>query len=176
MPIWDVLCNIETRKISVNKDIRSAAPPPSLFPTPPPILPRSGTVKSEGSGYEDDAGIGRIPSQKEGKEMGSGKDFIAKSDNPDNLFMEDVRHRTQCHGLEQISNIVVCRFWQRSLIIWGSRLCVHGSPNMSRGSCGWQRVTRRSTLVRQASDTLAHPLNFPIIMNMGDAWVVGCRL
>lgn len=91
MPIWDVLCNIETRKISVHKDIGSAPPPPSLFPTPPPIIPRSGTVRSDGSGYDEDTGIGRAPSQKESKEPG-GRDFVAKSDNPDNLFMEDVSH------------------------------------------------------------------------------------
>lgn len=90
MPIWDVLCNIETGKISVNKDIRTAAPPPSLFPSPPQIIPRSGTIRSDGSGFEDDAGIGRPPGQKEGKDT-AGRDFVAKSDNPDNLFMEDVR-------------------------------------------------------------------------------------
>jgi len=87
MPIWDLLCNIETGKVTVNKDIRPAGPPPSLFPAPPSLLPRTGTVRSE-STFEDDAPQGVAPApRKEAKD----KEFVAKTDNPDNLFMEDVR-------------------------------------------------------------------------------------
>ncbi|KAF8524403.1 spindle pole body interacting protein [Hysterangium stoloniferum] len=87
MPIWDVLCNIESGKITVHKDIRAAAPPPSLFPSPPPVIPRSGTIRSEQTAFDDEATVGR----KESKDGGGGsRDFIAKSDNLDNVFMEDV--------------------------------------------------------------------------------------
>ncbi|KAF8586594.1 spindle pole body interacting protein [Ramaria rubella] len=104
MPIWDVLCNIETGKISVNKDIRPAPPPPSLFPSPPPITPRSGTIKSDSS-LDDEPVLGRAPAasmQKESKDAAGAKDFVAKSDNPDNLFMEDIISAISYHFGESL--------------------------------------------------------------------------
>ncbi|GJJ15121.1 hypothetical protein Clacol_009396 [Clathrus columnatus] len=90
MPIWDVLCDINTGKITISKDIRPVAPPPSLFPSPPPIVPRSGTVRSDSSGYDDEI----VPLRRESN---TGKEFVAKSDHPDNLFMEDILSAISCH-------------------------------------------------------------------------------
>lgn len=85
MPIWDVLCNIDTGKITVSKDLRPVAPPPSLFPSPPPIIPRSGTVRSDSSGHDDEV----VPPRKES--ASGAKEFNARNDHPDNIFMEEVR-------------------------------------------------------------------------------------
>ncbi|KAF8312109.1 spindle pole body interacting protein [Clavulina sp. PMI_390] len=48
-PGWDILCNIETGKITVNKDIRSPTANASLFPQPPgmPRQPSTGAVGSD---------------------------------------------------------------------------------------------------------------------------------
>ncbi|KIJ32139.1 hypothetical protein M422DRAFT_783555 [Sphaerobolus stellatus SS14] len=97
MPIWDVLCNLETGKITVNKDIRPAGPPPSLFPSPPPLLPRSGTIRSD-STLEDDNGITPTISTNPRKE----NNFVSKSDNPDNLFMEDILSAISLHYGESL--------------------------------------------------------------------------
>lgn len=105
MPIWDVLCNIETGKITVNKDIRPAGPPPSLFPSPPPLIPRSGTIRSDSTAFEEELAAPRRESQD--------KEFIAKSDNPDNLFMEDIASAISMHFGENLIRLRFTEYAQR---------------------------------------------------------------
>ena len=84
MPVWDVLCNIETGKVTVHKDIRPPATSASSFPQPPSIS-RSGSTIPNNSDDE----IGKSAVANNGV-IGRGE-FVAKADNADNLFMEDVR-------------------------------------------------------------------------------------
>ena len=81
-----VLCNSRlAEKITVDQDILPAGPLSSLFPSPPPLLSRSGTIRP-GSALEDNGAVTpTLPSWKE-----SDANFVARSDNLDNLFMEDV--------------------------------------------------------------------------------------
>ena len=87
---WDLLFDVSNGRVIVSKDINSTFPPSSasghLGVTP--INSRSGILKAEGSlGNEDD--VGRAPG-KEGRDAGQKSDFVARTDSPDNLFMEDV--------------------------------------------------------------------------------------
>ena len=86
---WDLLCDIASVRMVVNKDINQAWPPSQSAP-PVAILPRASTLKSEGSfGHEDD--LGRVNSQGREKDIQSRTaDLITKSDNQDNAFIEDV--------------------------------------------------------------------------------------
>lgn len=79
-PIWDVLCNIETGKITINKDIRQA---PLLSPTQPTLMSRTGIVPMN---PDDDA---KAAAQRD-REAAAKDGFVAKADSADNLFMEDV--------------------------------------------------------------------------------------
>lgn len=84
---WDLLCNIETGKMTVHKDIHTTPPSLSSFPVPPtnplPRLPGQDTPAAT----EDDP-QSRPPTSASG--------FAVKADNgprpdhPDNLFMEEV--------------------------------------------------------------------------------------
>ena len=95
--MWDVLCNLETGKISVHKDIVLAAPTISSFPSPPALNPRSGVVAAIG---EEEGLAGKIPLQPlmvgggpvgMGVSMGTTKSVNSnKNDNFDVQFMEDV--------------------------------------------------------------------------------------
>jgi hypothetical protein len=82
MPVWDVLCNIETGKITVHKDIRPPATGASSFPQPPSIG-RSGLAIPNISDDETAKSTGANGPINKGE-------FVAKADNADNLFMEDV--------------------------------------------------------------------------------------
>lgn len=82
MPVWDVMCNIETGKITIHKDIRPPAATASMFPAPPAVIPRSGVLSAVNLD-EDPSKIGINGVSVKG-------DFIARSDNADNIFMEDV--------------------------------------------------------------------------------------
>ncbi|KDQ14075.1 hypothetical protein BOTBODRAFT_33187 [Botryobasidium botryosum FD-172 SS1] len=88
--IWDVLCNIETGKIIVNKDIR---PAPPLSSNPHTLLSRSGIVPTS---VEDDASKIAASAPKDGKE-GPKNEFVAKADSADNHFMEDILSAISFH-------------------------------------------------------------------------------
>jgi hypothetical protein len=85
--VWDVLCNIDTGKITVNKEVPWPQAP-ITFPSPPTATTRNGSAKMEGGALmsPDDESMrqGGPPGRKD-------SDFVAKSDNGDNVFMEEVR-------------------------------------------------------------------------------------
>ncbi|KAA1472050.1 spindle pole body interacting protein [Dentipellis sp. KUC8613] len=85
---WDLLCDVGTGRMIVSKDIHISCPPQTSPSGAPPLITRSGTLRAESSiGSEDD--IGRVPGR--GGEVASQKsDFVAKADNPDNVFIEDI--------------------------------------------------------------------------------------
>lgn len=76
---WDLLCDVGTGRMVVSKDITTTypySPPPTLAPH----LTSRGTLKAESSvGSEEE--FGKLRSDHSS----------SKSDNYDNLFMEDVR-------------------------------------------------------------------------------------
>lgn len=85
-----MLCNIETGRILVNRDIQSPSLPAN-FPTPPAFFSRPGnTLKPEGS-LSSEEDFGKAPGQTPSIATVQRNDFAAKSDNADNVFMEDVR-------------------------------------------------------------------------------------
>jgi len=77
---WDLLCDVSTGRMVISKDISIThphSPPPSFAPQ---LISRTGTLKAESSvGSEEEFGKLRT-------------DFSSsKSENYDNMFMEDVR-------------------------------------------------------------------------------------
>lgn len=70
---WDVLCNIETGRITVSKDLR------------PPLAGLHGGMKGLKLDHTDrgDEGVGMMPAGKE-------KDKGDKGDAADNFFMDEV--------------------------------------------------------------------------------------
>lgn len=78
-PGWDILCNIESGKITVNKDIQSPAANASLFPQPPSMLPRQGSTGAVGS--DEDL---RLP-------VPNGAPTSKAGDNYDTMFIDEVR-------------------------------------------------------------------------------------
>lgn len=79
---WDLLFDVGSGRVIVSKDIHANFPPISI-PSPPALL-RSGTFKAESSMAGEDE-FGKLPGRE-------GSNSTAKSDHPDNIFMEDVRH------------------------------------------------------------------------------------
>jgi Stabilization of polarity axis len=77
---WDLLCDVGTGRMVVSKDIHTNFPlTPSSGPWGQPLT-RSGTLRAEPSiGSEDDFGRSREKPE-----------FVARADNYDNIFMEDV--------------------------------------------------------------------------------------
>jgi hypothetical protein len=82
---WDVLCDISNGRIAVSKDIVSRYPvTATALSTHTGLLSRTGTLKSESSAADEEMGRMSTNAQK--------GDFNPKTDNSDNLFIEDVRH------------------------------------------------------------------------------------
>jgi len=77
---WDLLCDVSTGRMVVSKDISTTypyTPPPTLGPQ---LVNRTGALKAETSiGSEEE--FGKLRSDHSS----------SKSENYDNLFMEDVR-------------------------------------------------------------------------------------
>lgn len=83
---WDLLCDVGTGRMVVNKDIHISCPVNTQSSLSPPLIMRTGTLKAESSiGSEED--IAR--SGKEAKD-GQKSEIVAKADSSDNLFIEDI--------------------------------------------------------------------------------------
>lgn len=89
MPVWDVLCNIETGKITIHKDIPPIASA-NMFPAPPSVIPRSGVVSAVNLD-EDISKLGVNGVSVKGE-------YVARSDSSDNMFMEDVGYCEMSDG------------------------------------------------------------------------------
>ena len=89
---WDLLCDVSNGRMVISKDISIAhphSPPPSFAPQ---LISRTGTLKAESSvGSEEEFGKLRT-------------DFSSsKSENYDNMFMEDVRFPPRCNLLQSLT-------------------------------------------------------------------------
>ncbi|KAI0034716.1 spindle pole body interacting protein [Vararia minispora EC-137] len=73
---WDLLCDVGGGRMIISKDIYARYPATGSAAGVPPILSRTGTIRSEVSG-EDDAGR-------------RDKDFAGKADSPDNVFIDEI--------------------------------------------------------------------------------------
>lgn len=83
---WDLLCDVGSGRVVVSKDILTAHPPSGPPAGAPPLISRTGTLKTESSvGSEEDVGRKEpLPGQAQST-------FTGKSDGGDNAFIEDVR-------------------------------------------------------------------------------------
>ena len=83
---WDLLCDIGTGRMMVHKDIYTSWPLTQASP-PSVIQPRSGILRAEAS----PAGEDELRANLQSREGQSGRtEIVAKSDNTDNIFIEDV--------------------------------------------------------------------------------------
>ncbi|TFK49059.1 spindle pole body interacting protein [Heliocybe sulcata] len=100
---WDLLCDIGTPRMVVNKDININCPVITHSAISPPLIMRTGTLKAESSvGSEED--VGR---SVKGGEAGQKGDVQGKADSTDNLFIEDIISAISYHFGE---NLVRARF------------------------------------------------------------------
>ncbi|KAH7098292.1 spindle pole body interacting protein [Auriculariales sp. MPI-PUGE-AT-0066] len=90
---WDLLCNINTGKVVVNKDINAAPPPLAHFPAVPAAtpLPLSRTDTIGSGGTEEEPALRTATQVKE----------KARDDHPDNVFMDEILALIQQHHGEQ---------------------------------------------------------------------------
>ena len=133
---WDLLCDVSTGRMVVSKDISTTyphTPPPTLAPQ---LLTRAGTLKAESSiGSEEEFGKLRTDYSS------------SKSDNYDNMFMEDVRFpfhsscNVPCGGqfsllaLDHISHFVPLRREPRQGSVHRLRLAICAAGcTLRRGS------------------------------------------
>ncbi|KZS96252.1 spindle pole body interacting protein [Sistotremastrum niveocremeum HHB9708] len=109
---WDVLCNIETGRILVNRDIQTPSLPAN-FPSPPAFFSRPGsTLKPEGS-LSSDEDFGKAPGQTPSIASVQRNDFAAKADNADNVFMEDIMAAISLHYGETMIRARFTEYLQR---------------------------------------------------------------
>ena len=131
---WDLLCDVSTGRMVVSKDISTNypySPPPSLAPQ---LVNRTGTLKAESSiGSEEE--FGKLRSDFSG----------SKSENYDNMFMEDVRFPPPFNflrssifislGLDHIGHFIPFRRESRQGSIHGLRLAIRSAGRtLRRGS------------------------------------------
>jgi hypothetical protein len=82
--MWDVLCNIDTGKITIHKDIKTPSITSSASASTPGLVPRTGVVAAVA-----DEDVNKVPPmQRDGTVARA--DFTARPDSGDNQFMEEV--------------------------------------------------------------------------------------
>lgn len=113
---WDVLCNIETGKIVVSKDIRPASPLARSFPVP--------ALNDDGAG-------------------GPGGKMDGKSDSPDNAFMDEVCPPSFTLHASQADPSSRSR--ARSNPTTAKPSSAPASPTTSNASCGSPRGTKKTS-------------------------------
>lgn len=160
VPIWDVLCNINTGRIIVHKDIRIPPSPPPL-PSTAHISPVERITQGVGSGIPSTAGIGgtgafptppatlapksgvlRAEDEDARAVGGSGK--ADGSDSSDSALMEDICAVIQNHGGELLVRARITDYVQRFVRLtarWeeevlGSTTIEHPSRQFSEGHLG----------------------------------------
>ncbi|GAA5868799.1 hypothetical protein JCM1840_005123 [Sporobolomyces johnsonii] len=94
---WDLLCNIETGKITISKDLRS--PPSSYSAATATATTRSNAASASWAAGAGGAG-GGLEEGKDGKEGSKKEDKTGES--PDNAFMDEILHAIQAHYGESV--------------------------------------------------------------------------
>ncbi|KAF8605973.1 spindle pole body interacting protein [Ceratobasidium sp. AG-I] len=160
VPVWDVLCNINTGRITVHKDIRIPAAPPPL-PSVAHLSPIERVGQSTGASIPSTAGIGgngafpapppnlvpksgvlRAEDDEARAVAGSGR--TDNSECSDSAFMEDICAGIQNHAGEQLVRARVADYVQRFVRIaarweeevYGSTKIDHSSSPFSDGNLG----------------------------------------
>lgn len=82
--MWDVLCNIDTGKITIHKDIKIPSITSSASASTLGLVPRTGFITVVAEEEINKAN----PAQREGANAKA--DFTARPDNADNQFMDEV--------------------------------------------------------------------------------------
>lgn len=81
---WDVLCNVETGKIVISKEIQPVAPSARPFA---PTSMRYQAPESSSFTAGEESEFGKLPSPSAGL---TGGRLDGKGDSPDNVFMDEV--------------------------------------------------------------------------------------
>lgn len=116
LPIWDVLCHIDTGKITVHKDIAPVQPAISSFPAPPSLNIKSGQVTSVGDD-ESRASVQMTAAMMVGGgalgATGVKSEQAGKSDNYDLGFVEELVNGVSQHYGETMIRARVAEYVNR---------------------------------------------------------------
>ncbi|KAG8922709.1 hypothetical protein FRC01_013697 [Tulasnella sp. 417] len=116
LPIWDVLCHIDTGKITVHKDIAPVQPAISSFPSPPSLNMKSGQVTSVGDD-ESRASVQMTAAMMVGGgslgATGVKSEQAGKSDNYDVGFVEELVNGVSQHYGETMIRARVAEYVNR---------------------------------------------------------------
>lgn len=136
--LWDLIFDVAGGRVIISKDIHLNFPTTSGGP--PPLL-RVGTFQVVAAlNGEDD--IGRVPG-REGKDAGQKGDYVAKADNADNVFMEDVRLRPSVSLVWFKLTLKFGRSFRPYPITSEKAWCECGLRSTLRDLYGWHPVTSR---------------------------------
>ncbi|KAG8943544.1 hypothetical protein FRC04_002832 [Tulasnella sp. 424] len=116
LPIWDILCHIDTGKIIVHKDIAPVQPAMSSFPAPPTLNIKSGQVTSVGDD-ESRASVQMTAAMMVGGgalgATGVKSEQAGKSDNYDLGFVEELVNGVSQHYGETMIRARVAEYVNR---------------------------------------------------------------
>ncbi|CEL61774.1 Protein mesA OS=Emericella nidulans (strain FGSC A4 / ATCC 38163 / CBS 112,46 / NRRL 194 / M139) GN=mesA PE=1 SV=2 [Rhizoctonia solani AG-1 IB] len=127
VPIWDVLCNINTGRITVRKDIENPPPPPPLPPTTHlssverigqgigASIPSTAGIGGTGAFPAPPSGLAPKSSVLRGEddESRGGSKKMDESENSDTMLMEDISAVIQHHAGELLVRARVTDYVQR---------------------------------------------------------------
>ncbi|GAA5885668.1 hypothetical protein JCM6882_007519 [Rhodosporidiobolus microsporus] len=157
---WDVLCNLETGKIIVSKDLK-APPPPSSFPAGSRnTIGRAADLASAwaaggggGAGQGEGAGQGAggvdefgaampPPATSSAKEQGGGGGGGGKGEAPDSVFMDEILHAIHAHYGEPVIRARLTDYATRFVRLAARYEEEIASPSSSSRapSIGWRSV------------------------------------
>ncbi|KAG7098250.1 hypothetical protein E1B28_000212 [Marasmius oreades] len=92
--MWDLMLDIGNGTVTISKDIHTAHPASGATSLFAPLISRTGTLKAEVNGLNED------------EVRGGNKEFVVKTDNlMDNLFIEDVKSAIEYHYGESVVRV-----------------------------------------------------------------------
>ncbi|KAG8983591.1 hypothetical protein FRB90_005891, partial [Tulasnella sp. 427] len=116
LPIWDIMCHIDTGKVTVQKDISPVQPAISSFPAPPTLNVKSGQVTAVGED-ESRASVQMTAAMMVGGgslgATGVKSELAGKSDNYDHGFVEELVNGVSQHYGETMIRARVAEYVSR---------------------------------------------------------------
>jgi hypothetical protein len=131
--LWDLIFDVAGGRVIISKDIHLNSP--TAAGGPPPLL-RAGTFQGV-TALNGDDDLGRVS----GKDAGQKGDYVAKADNTDNVFMEDV-HLSFAFVMTNLT-VKFDRSLQLYRITLEKAWCECGLRNTCCGLYGWHLGTSR---------------------------------